>query len=329
MRPLLRYIFLFLIGIIGIFFIWFLIGPVVLRGPAMKPGNRCGILAAEGWLAEPVLKQVAAIYRKGCYHKLLVTGVTLPDEVEMLFRGKLVLFPDNHFSLHPGDTLFLKLRGTKAMGEGAAGHIAVNDTLVGTFSTSRSVRWVAMPVSGDFSRVESIEISFDNDAWTRYADRNLYVYALRIRGREYLPRSMRAIYIRHLESGVDTVDLNFSSVPGQAAWFLQRFGIPENQMDVIAVQGIHSDKTWHSMKALAEFARHHYPADSSLVIVTHPFHARRTLMLARKAFGTSVKIYVITPTPLGTWWRSGNEIKMFIKETAGLFWEFFRKHALH
>jgi uncharacterized SAM-binding protein YcdF (DUF218 family) len=65
------------------------------------------------------------------------------------------------------------------------------------------------------------------------------------------------------------------------------------------------------------------------VIVTHPFHARRTLMLARKAFGTSVKIYVITPTPFGTWWRSGNEIKMFIKETAGLFWEFFRKHALH
>jgi hypothetical protein len=49
--------------------------------------------------------------------------------------------------------------------------------------------------------------------------------------------------------GLTQFDLNFSSVPGQAAWFLQRFGIPENQMDVIAVQGIHSDKTWYSIKA--------------------------------------------------------------------------------
>lgn len=329
MRPIVRYIFLFLAGIIGILLIWFMAGPFVLRGPLEKPGKQCGLLAAEGWLPESVLNAVADIYTRGCYRKLLVTGVTLPDEVEMLFRGKLVMYPAGSLSLQPGDTLYLKLRGTKALGERAAGHVWMNDTLVGAVFSSRRARWVPLPVPYSFPAVESIGISFDNDAWTRYADRNLYVYGLKIRGKEYLPRSMRAIYIRYLGSGVDTVDLNFSSVPGQAAWFLHRFGIPENQMDVIAVQGIHSDKTWHSMKALAEFARSHYPTDSSLIIVTHPFHARRTLMLARKAFGPSVKVSVIAPFPSRTWWKSGNEIKMFVKESAGLFWAFFRKPALH
>jgi len=329
MRPIIRNIFLFLAGIFGILLIWFMVGPSILRGPLEKPGKRCGLLAAEGWLPEPVLNAVADIYTKGCYRKLLVTGVTLPDEVEMLFRGRLIMYPSGLLSLQPGATLYLKMRGTKVSGERAAGHVWLNDTLVGAFTSPRRAGWVALPVGEYFPAIESIGISFDNDAWTQYADRNLYIYAVRIKGKEYLPRSMRAIYIRYLESGVDTVALNFSSVPGQAAWFLHRFGIPENQMDVIAVQGIHSDKTWHSMKALAEFVRYHYPADSSLVIVTHPFHARRTWMLARKAFSPSVDVSVITPVSSRTWWKSGNEIKMFIKESAGLFWACLRKPALH
>lgn len=320
MRQAFRYFFFFLIGVSAFLVFWFLAGPSVLRGLQLISSSHCGILAVEGWLPESLLKTVADLYKKGCYTRLMVTGVTLPDDVEMLYRGELHLNPDARHGFQICDTLFVKLSGTKASGQRPSGHIFVNDRLAVPYVATRKPSWIAVPAVDSCIPLTRIRICFENDAWTRYADRNLYVHALRIHGKEYLPRSMRAFYIRLIATGTDTVDLNFTSVPGQAAWFLQQFGIPEEQMDVIAVHGVHSDKTWHSMKALAAFMKRYFPNDSSLVIVTHPFHARRTLMMARRAFGPQVTVNIIPTGFSGKWWKNGNEIKLFLKESVGFFW---------
>jgi hypothetical protein len=113
-----------------------------------------------------------------------------------------------------------------------------------------------------------------------------------------------------------------SSDPDTAAsvmadWLHYR-GIPYEFLRAVPSHVIGRDRTFHSAIALRNWLREHNSSAHSMNVISEMTHARRTRLLYVKAFGSDVKVGIISARNHDydpkRWWRSSDGVREVIGE---------------
>jgi len=109
---------------------------------------------------------------------------------------------------------------------------------------------------------------------------------------------------------------------------LVKQGIPKESVQMVPSRVMDRDRTYSSAVALRDWLRDQHIPAASINVLTEDSHARRTWLLFEKAFGSEVKVGIISiPNPdyaPKDWWRNSQGVREVIGESiAYLYARFF------
>ena len=100
---------------------------------------------------------------------------------------------------------------------------------------------------------------------------------------------------------------------------LVKQGIPEELVQMVPSRVMERDRTYSSAVALRDWLRDQHISVTSINVLTEDSHARRTWLLFEKAFGSEVKVGIISiPNPdyaPKDWWRNSQGVREVIGES--------------
>ena len=106
-----------------------------------------------------------------------------------------------------------------------------------------------------------------------------------------------------------------------AARQLREFGVDENVIIVLAVPNVTLHRTYASALALRNWLKMSKTDTTGINVFTLGAHARKSLVLFRRAFGPGTNVGVIAGTDdtyyAGRWWLSARGIYVIVRKTLG------------
>jgi hypothetical protein len=285
----------------------------------------CNALLLEGWLPDYAIENAIQEFHTGSYRHIITTGFPYKIGFLMGSQGKLEfdIPPQNVFPQPDNNiTITLRARGTKAYNEYAHFTLYADSVYLGENYTRGKFRDFSFTCSG-FSP-DMIRIEFDNDTYSRFRDRNLIVYSLKVNGIEYNINSDRAIYY-HRKSGKyhPHAWLNQSSAH-ELAQKLVRRGIADSLIIPVSSIRKYKSKTYTNGLDVIHWIEGHPQLEIQAInIFTLGSHARRSLLSYQKAFDKQpVELGVISCHDIyinqTNWWKSWKGVKEILYETTGL-----------
>jgi hypothetical protein len=282
------------------------------------------ILVVEGWLSEDLLKLAKQEFNGKPYKLLITTGFPYWKGFQMGQDGKIV-FKTSQRVKTASDSLYeisVTIRGTQCEGEFAHYRLFADTVMVADHYSTKQKTTVTSRIKL-LSPPDSIIIEFDNDAYNKHSDRDLYIYSAAI-GNLQLPVSSNNVLLYGSREGkyVFRRHLN-SSTAKDAASFLISQNLPDSL--VIPVETSHKihSKTYTSALDVRQWLENnHLDKGRSVTVFTMGPHARRSLLCYRKAFGKMAETGVIAckdeRITAENWYKSLRGWKDILYETAGL-----------
>jgi uncharacterized SAM-binding protein YcdF (DUF218 family) len=284
------------------------------------------ILVVEGWMTEEALLKSRDEFLRNHYQYLITTGFPHHDGYRMPFNGKIIFNIKNLVEKSPDNRYIITIlaRGTKAFSKYAhfrafADTIELGDHYTGPGMNSYEFR-IKLEKPPD-----SIRVEFDNDNYTTYRDRDLYVYSVSINNRVLSVNNKEVSYYYRQNGVYYLYEQLMHSRALSAANLLVHKGLPDSL--VHPVESIHRIKSRTYTTALDVrkwIAQHDERNLHSITIVTQGCHARRSYLSYKKAFGDSVNIGVIClpeqDMNSSNWFMSINGWKNVLYELAGLIY---------
>jgi hypothetical protein len=110
----------------------------------------------------------------------------------------------------------------------------------------------------------------------------------------------------------------FETYAEMALSALKKLGLSEREVTAVPATRVNKDRTYHSAVALRDWLERNAPAATSINVVTHSCHARRTRLLFEKAFGERTKVGVLAYDCRDygprDWWRSSAGVRDTVGE---------------
>jgi hypothetical protein len=280
------------------------------------------VLVAEGWLPEDALNEAKKIYYSGRYKMLVITGINLPDAVNMHSFGKLVFDLEEYTSIKPGSqvtTVGINAFGRKVGGEFPHFRLFVNDSLTGNAYVARRGNDYDFPVSIRKKDIKTITVEYDNDKFTYWRDRNLYVNYISIDSLKLPARSKHVLYNMNKPGNYRQLEPRFASYADYSAYILKTLGFKDSIIAITAYD-TRIGRTYSSALYFKEWYRSSSFRGSPVNIVSVGHHTRRTWMTYKKVLGRDADIGVILIDNAEynkyNWWKSAKGIRNTIDETA-------------
>ena len=117
---------------------------------------------------------------------------------------------------------------------------------------------------------------------------------------------------------------------------LKKFGVPSEAVQMVPSHVTGRDRTYSSALALHNWLQDHSMSVRSFNVLTEDFHARRTRLLYKKAFGRDVRIGIIAiPSPdydANHWWRYSDGVREAVGESIAYLYArlfFFPSESAH
>lgn len=118
--------------------------------------------------------------------------------------------------------------------------------------------------------------------------------------------------------------VGFSTYADLAAAYIASRGIPPGSVTAVPAPASAQDRTYLSAVKVREWVRKHPPEVRALDVYSGGPHARRSRALFELAFGSEVRVGVLSAAPTeydaNRWWRSSAGAKSVIGEAIGLVW---------
>ncbi len=284
------------------------------------------ILVVEGWLTRDALMQAKDEFLRNRYHYLLTTGFPSHDGYRMPFNGKMEFDVRHHVERNPENLYKISVlaRGTKAFSKNAhfriyADTVALGDRFMDTKMTAYhfNIKLERPP--------DTIRVVFDNDHYTAYRDRDLYVYSISVNDHVFTVNHEEVKYYYKQNGAYYLYEQLMPSRARSAANHLINAGLPDSLIH--PVESIHKVKSRTYTTALEVqkwIAGHDKHMRHSITIVTQGCHARRTYLSYKKVFGDSADIGVIClpekDINASNWFFSLTGWKNVLYELAGLIY---------
>lgn len=291
-----------------------------------QKSSESDILVAEGWLPDDALDKVKQEFEKGKYRVLITTGFPFHNGYPMGTGGttefeiysQVEVNNDNQYAIT------VTLKGTPA--KKAFPHIWVfaDSIRIGETFASRYKEDFTFTARLD-STPRKIRIVFDNDTYTKYADRNLLLYSVTVNGCIFPANDNHVIYYRQREGKVTYLKNHTRSSATDAANYLVNAGIPDSLVIPVETHHRYKSKTYTTALDVKKWLVETNPTGNrSIMLFSRGVHARRSYISYKRAFGDQVYVGIIcSPDPFMTrsdWWRSTYGWKKMLYETAGVLY---------
>lgn len=307
-------------------FIYFYLSPTMAVHP--------DVMIVEGWNPDQTLNEAVEAFRQNHYKYIITTGFPETKGFCMGSQGKLV------FDIHEAEkelgrkiisyndgplTVKITLRGTKVHNEYAHFRVFADSIIIGaTYATKKTQTFIFRnKIPPDIS---AITIEFDNDTYSAFRDRNLYVFSLSVNDITFPVNNKAFKYYRRLSGRYI-----FSRQPGktlahEAAQRLIQKGIPDSLIIPVGSFTKYKSRTYTTATDVMKWCDAHpeYTIES-ITIFTSGIHARRSFLSFYKVFAQdNIPIGVVSckDNDIGSdnWWKSFNGIREVIYETAGVIY---------
>jgi hypothetical protein len=280
------------------------------------------VLIAEGWLPEDALNEAKKIYYSGKYKMFVITGIRLPDAVNMHSFGKLIFDLKEYSFLKPGSqatTVGINAFGRKVGGEFPHFRLFINDSLTGNAYVARRGKDYDFPVSRRIKDIKKITVEYDNDKFTYWRDRNLYVNYISIDNIKLPARSEFVLYDMNKPGNYRQLEPRFTSYADYSAYILKTLGFKDSIIAITA-DDTRIGRTYSSALYFKEWYRRSSFKGSPVNIISVGHHTRRTWMTYKKLLGRDVDVGVILIDNAEynkyNWWKSVKGIINTLDETA-------------
>lgn len=185
----------------------------------------------------------------------------------------------------------------------------VNDSVVGEHYTRETLApygfRLAEPVP-----LCSVTVEFDNDDFVEgVGDRNLLVQSVVVNGQTFLARMPNVRYDRGAIDGNKRYRTDHRSEADEAAEWLIRSGVSDEQVITVAAVPTDYDRTYATAVAVRDWlAQQPGGVPAALNLISESTHARRSRLLYQKAFGDAVRVGIIAIPRQGVspnnWWET-------------------------
>jgi len=271
-----------------------------------KPLNDADILLVEGWISEGSLKQTVREFHSKNYQYLAVASIQLPETYRLHSPGALV-FPLKVPARvrEQTDSVEVTAYSTPAGGAFARMHVYINQQEIGSQTTHASPDVYRFPIPKNSIRQVAVVYKDDYYDWEAGEDRNLYITSVQISGQLLSPRTDSSYLDRgHLDG--QKIQAIHQSEAGMSAELLKGMGVAEDKIILIEAPEEEINKTLTTARSVSQWlANQEVPY--SLNIFTESTHARRSLMLYRKALAENTRVGVIASSPESyhaqNWWK--------------------------
>lgn len=284
----------FITIIIGIKNVYSFLSPVIAVPP--------DVMIIEGWNPDYVLNEAIHEFRQKHYRYIITTGFPENKGFLMGSNGKLVFdihqaemkskekIIQNHDGTMP---VTVTLRGTKALREYAHFRLYADSMFIGEAIATGKIETFSFQCRIQ-QNISMIVIEFDNDTYSAFRDRNLYVYSLSVNGNNFNTNNDAFKYYRHLSGKYVLSRQPAKTLAHEAAYRLIRKGIPDSMVIPVESSGRYKSRTFTTALDVEKWAEANPEFHiESLTIYTSGFHARRSYMSFCKAFkNSSIKIGV-------------------------------------
>lgn len=286
------------------------------------------LLVVEGWVNEDVLEQAYEEYTDHSYTNIFTTGYAYTEGWLMGSGGRLslVLTPGIEGSPDSLYTVSITARGTKAEGEYAHFVAYADSTYLGEDFSMRNKNTFLFQ-SRLLAPPDTIHIYFDNDFADGRSDRNLFFYAIQVNQTVFPIEDERTICYEHGRTGLTEVSRGSAGTAENAAGYLIRKGIPEEEIIAVTTNRRMKSKTFTMALDVREQMNRQFPGDHlSFTLVSQGIHARRSYISYKKAFGRSATIGVLAvpenATDTRPTERGLKKLQPVVKELVGILFAY-------
>ena len=273
------------------------------------------ILIAEGWLPEEALKEAMSIYNSGEYKVFVISGTSLPDEVNVHSFGKLIFNVKNITGINADrqvSTVGVNAFGRKADSEYPHFRLFINDSLTGNAYVSNRKKDYNFCVDRNIKDINNITIEYDNDGYTYWRDRNLYVNYVSMDSIKIPARSRLVFYDMNKTDDYRQFEPRFNSSADYSSYILKKSGFKDSIISITACK-TNISKTYSCALAFKEWYLNSSFKGKAVNIVSRGPHTRRTWMIYKKVLGRDTNVGVILVDSKeynkNNWWKSGAGIK--------------------
>jgi hypothetical protein len=280
------------------------------------------IMIAEGWLPDYALGKCVSEFNAGDYKLLVTVGTEVPEEFRIHSLGSLIFNIKGSYITNLNaivKSITINARGTDAAGEYPHFFLYINDTLSGESYVNKKSRDYVFFTNTLISNIQTIKIEYDNDGYTKWKDRDLYVKHIKINDISIPAWSDIAFYDMNSRNDYRQYSPMFNNSAEYAAFILSRLGFTDS-IKAIPVINTKFSRTYSCALAFKEWYLKSSFKDNSVNIVSLGPHSRRTWMTYRRVLGKNADVGIIMVNNekynKNNWWKSLYGIKATIHEMA-------------
>jgi hypothetical protein len=292
------------------------------------------VMIVEGWNPDQTLDEAVQAFWRDHYRYIITTGFPETKGFCMGSQGKFI-FDVHEAEIKTGKKLVSRdsdminvdvtMRGTKVRNEYAHFKLFADSTFIGEAFTNKNLQTFSFRFKIKFN-ISEIAIVFDNDTYSAFRDRNLYIYSLSVNGNTFSVNNEVFKYYRHLSGQYVLYRQPGIALAHEAAYRLIQKGIPDSVIIPIGSFKKSKSKTYTTaldvLKWLETHSENHV---KSLTIFTSGVHAGRSYLSFCKVFKHSnINIGVVSCIDNDinehNWWKSFSRIREIIYETAGILY---------
>lgn len=279
-----------------------------------------GIMIVEGWLPDYALEKSIGEFNAGG-HKLMVTiGTKMPEAFRIHSLGSFIFNLENSNITNSDEVvkeITVNAHGTVAAEVYPHFFLYINDTLTGESYVTNKSKNYTFRVKTLIGNIRTVKIVYDNDGYTKWKDRDLYVEYIKLNNTRIPAYSDMAFYDMNRPGDYRQYSPGFNNSAEYAAFILSCSGFT-GSIKAIPVLYTKFSRTYSCALAFKEWYLKSSFKDKPVNIVSLGPHSRRTWMIYKKVLGKNIDVGIIAVNNRGydmnNWWKSLAGIKNTIHE---------------
>jgi hypothetical protein len=314
-----RYVFLLILILLSLLFIAVFLFPKYLYKDSPAEAD---IMVVEGWLPDYALEESIKEFNAGGYKSMIIVGTKMPDAFRIYSSGSLDFNLENSRITNTDGVaggIAVSAYGTVAAGQYPHFCLYINDSLTGESYVNQKCMIYKFHINLPVNSIKTVRIRYDNDGYTYWRDRDLYVEYIKINNIKIPAYSNIAYYDMNGPDDYRQYSPGYDNNADYAAFILRYLGFTDS-IETIPVLDTKLSNTYSCALAFRDWYLNSSYKGKPVNIVSLGPHTHRTWMVYRKVLGRDIDVGVILIDNAKynkyNWWKSLKGISNTIDEAA-------------
>jgi len=313
-----KYVFLLILILLCLLFIAVFLFPKNLYKDYPTEAD---IMVVEGWLPDYALEESIKEFNAGNYKSMITMGTKMPDAFRIYSSGSLEFNLERSRITNTdgiAGEIAVNAYGTAAAGQYPHFCLYINDSLAGESYVDKKCMNYKFHTNKPVKSIKTIRIRYDNDGYTYWRDRDLYVEYIKVNNIKIPAYSDITYYDMNRPDDYRQYSPRYNNSADYAAFILRYLGFADS-IKTIPVLHTKFSNTYSCALAFRDWYFNSSFKGKPVNIVSLGPHTHRTWMVYRKVLGKDTDLGIILVESeiysKNNWWKSLAGVKGTFHET--------------